>query len=289
MELFGWYLLVMVVSSSLLIAMYSGILWRNWSGAKFSFIYLLGGIFLANNVALLTFAFADYEVYVRKNVSASYVWIVALLNGLMDLALCVSHCILAFRYRLIAISGPFGHSGKELPLDKRRKENVLFWGLLTVNIIMTLIETALSVCFYRTIFIKGSTPASELSQFLNLVGLMTGVLQIISGVLLVGSVLAIRKYINTRNDFEIRLWTLLVHTGAFGLYLLSYCVLCGTGVLYNLHPNNTRALDRDVWGAIFYNAASFASQFCLCFIFWDLSKKQVLLQLKEDDFKTIET
>jgi hypothetical protein len=284
MELLGWYLLLMVVSSSLLIAMFLGILWCNWVGAKFGFIYLLAGILLANNVALLTFAFADYEVFVRHNASPGFVWVLALFSGLMDLALCVSHCILAFRYRLIALSGPFALEGLELPISKRRKENVLFWGLLTVNIAVPLIETALFVLFYREDLIKGGSPTSAVSQFLNVVSISLGILQIISGVLLVAAVFVIRKYINTRDDQEIRPATLLVHTGAFGLYLLSLIVNYAAEVIYNLHPQSEKAAYCYIWASIFYYAASFASQICLCFIFWDLVKKHSSRQSEEEVF-----
>ena len=62
MNLFIFYLLLMTITASLLIIMYMASLWKNCKGTKFNFIYLIVGILLLNNIALLAFAFADYQL-----------------------------------------------------------------------------------------------------------------------------------------------------------------------------------------------------------------------------------
>jgi hypothetical protein len=62
MNLDSFYLLLMTITASLLIIMYTASLWKNFKGTKFNFIYLIVGILLLNNIALLAFAFADYQL-----------------------------------------------------------------------------------------------------------------------------------------------------------------------------------------------------------------------------------
>ena len=99
MDLFGSYCLLMTITASLLIMIYSVTLWHNWRGSNFKFIYLIVGILTLNNLALLAFAFADYKIFAKDDIKPSYVWILSLAGGGSDLALCVSHILLALKYR----------------------------------------------------------------------------------------------------------------------------------------------------------------------------------------------
>jgi hypothetical protein len=69
----------------------------------------------------------------------------------------------------------------------------------------------------------------------------------------------IRKYVSEKDGKSIRTTTLLMHSGAFGLYLLSLIVLFATEVPYNLNPDQPKAARRYVIGAMFVFAASFVS------------------------------
>jgi hypothetical protein len=69
----------------------------------------------------------------------------------------------------------------------------------------------------------------------------------------------IRKYVSEKNGKSIRKTTLFIHSGAFGLYLLSLVVLSATEVPYNLNPDRPKAFRNYVIGSIFYFAASFVS------------------------------
>ena len=107
MNLFIFYLLLMTITASLLIIMYMASLWKNCKGTKFNFIYLIVGILLLNNIFLLAFAFADYQIFVLYNIQPLYVWMLSLFGGTCDLFLCISHILLALKYRIVARGRPF--------------------------------------------------------------------------------------------------------------------------------------------------------------------------------------
>ena len=91
-----------------------------------------------------------------------------------------------------------------------------------------------------------------------------------SGVLLVHGILKIRNYIRETKDKKINFSTLLVHSSAFRLYLLSLVEYFATTVLYDIDPNKKKARDRFIVGSMLYFGASFVSQVFLCVIFWHL-------------------
>ena len=79
---------------------------------------------------------------------------------------------------------------------------------------------------------------------------------------------------------------MMIHAGAFGLYLLSDVVLYACYTLYVIK------LDDRTWkiygyASIFFTSMSFLSQVLLCAIFWDLGKKQskkiTVAELDEQD------
>jgi hypothetical protein len=107
MNLFIFYLLLMTITASLLIIMNMASLWKNCKGTKFNFIYSIVGLLLLNNIALLALAFADYQIYVLYNIQPLYVWMFSLTDGTNNLTLCISHVLLALKYREVARGRPF--------------------------------------------------------------------------------------------------------------------------------------------------------------------------------------
>ena len=85
---------------------------------------------------------------------------------------------------------------------------------------------------------------------------MVVVIQILSGVLLLHGVFMVRKYVSKNNNVQIRKKNLLVHCGAFGLYLLSLVVLFATEMEYNYNPESKKAIYSIEWGFILCFTAS---------------------------------
>jgi hypothetical protein len=72
-------------------------------------------------------------------------------------------------------------------------------------------------------------------------------------------VFKIRKYVSETAGKSISTTTLLMHSGAFGLYLISLIVLFVTTVSYNLNPESPKAKSWLWIGSILVIASSFVS------------------------------
>jgi len=105
-----------------------------------------------------------------------------------------------------------------------------------LNVLFPFIETLFYLLFNTTYFIRIQQPSDEITLILTSASLMVCVIQIASGVLLVHGVIKIRKSISKIQGSLIKKTTLVVHAGAFGLYLLSLSVLFATEVPYILNP-----------------------------------------------------
>ena len=124
----------------------------------------------------------------------------------------------------------------QVPENEQRREKIITWILLSLNVLFPVIETVFELLFYTTYFIRKQQASNDITQILNSASLMVCVIQIASGVLLVHGVIKIIKSISIIQGSLIKKTTLLVHAGAFGLYLLSLTVLFATEVPYNLNP-----------------------------------------------------
>lgn len=99
-------------------------------------------------------------------------------------------------------------------------------------------------------------------------------LQIVSAMFLCVGIRKIRNFVRQNSTTEqINVCQLVQHFLAFGLYLLSALVLLYFYLgYYVLH---TVSFKRLTYAYFFSDTLSFVSQLCLCWIFWQLSTKQV--------------
>ena len=110
----------------------------------------------------------------------------------------MSHLLLAFQYRKIAHETPYAAEGMEYPAAKRRRERILFWILLPLNVMFPLSESVLTSIYWLDYYFILGHPPETLENYLNSVILMVGALQIVSGYFILKSVFKIKAYIETR-------------------------------------------------------------------------------------------
>lgn len=112
-----------------------------------------------------------------------------------------------------------------------------------------------------------------------------GALQIISGIILVQSVLAVRDFLKKRGaeDF-INTAMLMRHAYAFGLYLFTTCLFYMGWTIYAFDPKGAYTFLIFNLAAIINFIGSLASETLLCFIFWDLGKKIEKPKTFEEDY-----
>ena len=159
MKLGGIGTIETAVTSALLIPTYILILWHNWKGSQFTFIYLVVSFFLVANCSLLAVTQAGHSIFDKNNLTAFYLWDFGINAGLVDLGLCVSHLLLAFQYRKIAKEAPYAAEGVQYPAAKRRRERNFFRVLLPLNVFFPVAESVLTVLYYGAYLNPGKVSA----------------------------------------------------------------------------------------------------------------------------------
>ena len=103
----------------------------------------------------------------------------------------------------------------------------------------------------------------------------TCITQVISGILLICSVVKINKKMSLSQDADINIKTLILYSAAFSLYLVS---ITGYVTVYIFYLKN---IFTQGWTLIIvcanacYNCCSFVSQCLLIVIFWQLGAKEI--------------
>ena len=184
-----------------------------------------------------------------------------------------SHFLLAWKYKEVARDIPKVLKKEELK-DDSKSQRTIFVVLLTLNIVVPLVNIVAAAVFGLELL--GEKTSAFPLIFANVVSLSIGVLQIISGIYLVKSVSAIRKAYKDISEQSLDTCSIAVHAAAFGLYLLAFVVLVMAGVFRTLYYENTAAIKTYLLSYDFYMVANYISQACLCVIFKDLGKAEIV-------------
>jgi Na+/melibiose symporter-like transporter len=113
-----------------------------------------------------------------------------------------------------------------------------------------------------------------LTVSLQTVEVVTYVLQVVSGVILVLGVLSTNRFFKESGAQDtLNINMLLLHAGAFGLYLITAVLICLGSAATIMFPFNQMVLVSYEWTLVAVNIGSFISQVCLCLIFWDLGRE----------------
>ena len=103
----------------------------------------------------------------------------------------------------------------------------------------------------------------------------TGVLEIISGLYLTNSIIKIRKYFKeTDSEDEMDSKVLLIHAGAFWIYLVVVIIYTGAQTVYNIYPHKNITQQIYDISVLIYIWGSFFSLILLAVIFWEFGKKE---------------
>ncbi len=149
-----------------------------------------------------------------------YVWISCISFGLQDLGFNVSHHILAMKYREIAITGPFAVYQVQVPQSSVRRHQQLYWTLLALNILVSILEPFFTIP--QALKSRKDNSTTLLNFLACLLPDLTGVLQLISGFLLIISLIKIRNFLSDKSkEVSMNTKTMLIHAVSFLLYILA--------------------------------------------------------------------
>lgn len=126
-----------------------------------------------------------------------------------------------------------------------------------------------------SVYLKEQTPKPIYTDSLNAVVVGLGLLQVVSGYILIKSVYSITQFFKQRSgEHSVNSKWLLLHSSAFGLYLLTQIGQLTTLVIYLTNPLNPNLFNIYAAGVFFALCGSFISQISLVFLFWDLGTEE---------------
>lgn len=148
----------------------------------------------------------------------------------------------------------------------------MYW----LNVFFPILSGVVDICFYYSAVNNAGDPSTlwiiAFAVFVDIVG----ILQLLSGVILTKAVFSIRRFLidNDHSDM-INLKQMLIHSGAFLLYIVAEIAYYGTWTM-RVNRNSTLLFYAQL-GTTAYITFNFASQVLLIIIFWDLGDKEKLL------------
>ena len=113
--------------------------------------------------------------------------------------------------------------------------------LLFLNVIFPVVTGCVLVPFNVEVY-KDTTQAEWIVFLATFAPILTGLMQIISGVFLMAGVYTIRRFFKAKGSKgELNVRRMVIHASAFGLYLLSDVVGYSSYTLYVLNDENQAA------------------------------------------------
>jgi hypothetical protein len=216
--------------------------------------WLIGviSLLIVANIGLILLAYAIGELYIQQNLTIWNVFLDAASVVLQFVPFSLSHFMLADKYRNMLKNIPCKLEGKPVaPLTSWDK--FAYWALLAANIIFPLSFAVVVFLFRRDTFVKEITPSSTFTIAMDTCTQLTGVFQIVSGVILIKSVWGIRSYFKQKGAMNyINTSMLLTHAAAFCLYLVSAIGYFGTYLFVMLFPGNTNIMNMFWFASIFF-------------------------------------
>jgi hypothetical protein len=224
-------LIVGFTCSAVLVAIFAITLVRVCRGSRFSFVIKLCIMLMLSNLGAIGINYAQ----TLNPSSMTMIWILGLSFGVTSVFFNVSHFLLADKYKEIATEIP--KIIEQQPPEKKR--TCTYWTLLTLNIAAPVIQVA-SIIYANTLVYVKNGSLTKLADVVNIIAFdLVGLLQIISGVMLINGVIRIRRFFSGKPDAALNTKYLTLHAGAFGLYLVAVFVLYFVNNLVLIYPTSS--------------------------------------------------
>jgi hypothetical protein len=136
-----------------------------------------------------------------------------------------AHWILAHKYLKVAMNMPRILDGE---VDKVQQYNTLFWVGIVTNLLLPLLEMPAWIWGWYDL-LYNNLAIGIFAIIYTLMKLLTQLAWVLTAAVLMWSIWRIRKELNARNadDSSLNLQTLIVHSGAFGLFAVSVLINIG--------------------------------------------------------------
>ena len=226
---------------------------------------------ILSGFGLLGWGYIYDVLFLQKRVTLTAIWIGCIGNGMSDGFQGLVHFFLTMKYQFIAEKVPILIENRQ-PEPESTGHKVFYWSMLVINVVIGPLVFVQSFTFNIVYRIHGEDPGTFLVVIDTLAAVMNG-FQILLGVILINSVLKIRRFFKERNDEGyIDTAALSRHAACFGSYTLLYTFYNLSFIVYANFPNLI-TWTIFMFSNIIYLYGNLFSEILLCQIFWSLGSK----------------
>jgi hypothetical protein len=210
-------------------------------GNKNKWLMFISMCLVLSNLFTIMMVLYASKLFIKDDISELNIVLMCLGNSGANFFFNYSHLLLAYKYRKIQRTVPWRLKNLEPPPETNR-QRATYYILLTICYLGPVIQIPASIWFRSTdMNVKELIPKPTVSAFqtnlLNCSWYLCGISDISSGVILVRSVIRIRRFFVDENAKEsINLPEMIRHATAFGLYMISSIIRYGTHTLHTIQP-----------------------------------------------------
>jgi hypothetical protein len=276
------YLIITTTTVVVLLGAYAKTLYNTCKGSKYKFVQEVLIMLLISNFGTLMLMFSNYELFVympnheplKEGWGTGYVWMLGFSIMIQDSMFSVSHLLLAQKYKNIAQTMPYLLQRKRPPPEPL-KQLMIYSLLVTMNILFPVMECVFLIPYNKQVLVdqQAEPTKTSLTGMVCFVSVMTGVLQLITGAMLLSAVKDIKKIFKTREkESFLNMQMVYLHSIAFLLFMLASAFNYTCMIIYFFNTQGDTVFDLYTWGCIVQGLTSFVAQMFLVVILWDLGK-----------------
>ena len=219
------------------------------------------------------------KIRVFQHYEGNILWF-AITFAFRDLTFNISHQILAWRYHVIARDTIKLLKREEQTVEQLKRDTWVYWILMALNILFPILVVPSTILLYDSIYIDGVKATPGVVWFFNISNNGVGVMQVISGFYLIGSITKIRSFFTSQKEGErLNNSILALHASAFGLYLVSVIFFYACQTFKASVPQSSPDLFKFAnnlfsWALIGYLFCNWISQLLILVIFWDMGYRK---------------
>jgi hypothetical protein len=241
-----------------------------------------------SGLVMVWMAYGLQLFYLEDTVSAFSIVSIEAGSGGTDGLQYMSHFFLAWKYKTITRTIPAKFRGEE-PEPESTRSRVAYYILLWVNILSIPFRVFGLSLFRIAVQLHGVTPTPlQLDVLIPVSFNLTGVVQIVTGCLLIYCVWTIQRFFKERGDEGyIDTAALCRHATCFGSYLLISVVYYTAFTIFIYNPTDAN-YKLFTYVELFYVTGLLLTELLLAQIFWNLGTKQVQEAQENQDDEIVE-
>lgn len=267
MQFIAFTLLTSTIIAMVLFVLYSAVLVKVLTGSKYKLVCAIVVMLMVSDLALIAVCYCNDQIILKKNYEEGLIITHGVLTGLFFLTFNLAHFILAWQYKTLSEDIPKVLEEDYLEVSQNR---VLYWSLFAANILLPLLFPVFIIKFNNGI-VNGQGVSTAMQTIFSVDTIGIGLLQIISGVILVQSVFAIRDFYQRRGEVEsISQRRIITHAVAFGAFLVPQTIYYAAALVHIFFGKYRFVYTIYIAADLLSTFANLISQAVLALIFWDL-------------------